>query len=141
MVTSYYGTIVKKVGESGSSIFEKDHQFATYYLAGLAFYRLDSIFNSGVINTKYKKIKFFILMLVTKLATEEKIQHLNSKRLVDKFCDPIIAILNDQTKTEKLFKKVVKIIDESGVDINDKQFVKSKSMTDGILNKWKENAA
>jgi hypothetical protein len=140
MVTSYYGTIVKKVGESGSSIFEKDHQFATYYLSGLAFYRLDSLFNSNVIDTKYKKIKFFILMLVTKLATTEKIQHLNSKRLVDKYCDPIIALLNDQLKTEKLFKKAVKIIDESGVDINDKQFVKSKSMTDSILNKWKENA-
>ncbi len=138
MVTSYYGTIVKKVGESGSSIFEKDHQFAPYYLAGLAFYRLDSLFNSGIIDTKYKKIKFFILMLVTRLSSDQKLEHLNSKRLVENFCDPIIAILNDATETEKLFKKAVDIIDQSGVAIDDKQFVKSKSMTDGILNKWKQ---
>lgn len=138
MVTSYYGTIVKKVGESGSSIFEKDHQFAPYYLAGLAFYRLDSLFNSGVIDTKFRKIKFFILMLVTKLATSEKLQHLNSKRLADKYCDPLIVILNNQNQTEELFKKAIDIIVNSGVDIDDKQFVKSKSMTDTIMNKWKE---
>ncbi len=38
LVTSYFGSLVKNVGEKGSKIFEQDHQFATYYLAGLAFY-------------------------------------------------------------------------------------------------------
>jgi hypothetical protein len=138
MVTSYYGTIVKKVGDSGSSIFENDHQFAPYYLAGLAFYRLDTLFNTGIIDTKYKKIKFFVLMLVTKLASSEKLQHLNSKRLAEKYCEPIILILNNPIETERLFKEAVDIIDKSAVDINDKQAVKGKSMTDQIFSEWKE---
>jgi len=141
LVTSYYGTIVKKIGDLGSSIFEKDHQFAPYYLAGLAYYRLDSLFNSGAIDTKYKKIKFFVLMLVTKLASKEKIKHLNSKRLVDKYCDPIILILNDSRKTMDLFQQAINIIDKSDIEINDKQVVKSKSMTDKILAKWKQEDA
>ena len=33
LVTSYYGSIVKKIGDSGSSIFEEDHQYAPYYLS------------------------------------------------------------------------------------------------------------
>lgn len=138
LVTSYYGSIVKKIGDSGSSIFETDHQFAPYYLAGLSYYRLDSLFLSGSIDRKYKKVKFFILMLVTDLASSEQLPPLNSQRKVEKYCQPILDLLNDSEKTLELFEKATEIIDESGVDIDDKQFIKSKTMTDRIIQKLKE---
>jgi hypothetical protein len=138
LVTSYYGSIVKKIGDSGSSIFETDHQFAPYYLAGLSYYRLDSLFLSGSIDRKYKKVKFFILMLVTDLASSEQLPPLNSQRKVEKYCKPILDLLNDSEKTLELFEKATEIIDDSGVDIDDKQFIKSKTMTDRIIQKLKE---
>jgi len=138
LVTSYYGSIVKKIGDSGSSIFESDHQFAAYYLAGLAYYRLDSFFLSGAIDKKYKKVKFFILMLVTDLSSKESLPPLNSQKKVERYCLPIIALLNNTEKALKMFKDAVTIIDKSGVDIDDKQFIKSKSMTDKIIQKFKE---
>ncbi len=55
MVTTYFGSLVKKMGDSGSKIFEPDHQYAPYYMAGLAFYKLDSLFNSGDIDKKIEK--------------------------------------------------------------------------------------
>lgn len=133
MVTSYYGTIVKKIDDTGSSIFRKDHQYASYYLAGLAYYELDSLFNSGVIDSKYKKVRFFVLMLVTKLASDTKLVNFNSKAKTEAYCAPIIDILNNSSKTEKLFQDAVTVIDNSGVLIDDKQLIKIKAMTDAIL--------
>lgn len=133
MVTSYYGTIVKKIDDTGSVIFGRDHQHAPYYLAGLAYYRLDSLFNSGFLDSKYKKVKFFVLMLVTKLTSDIKLSNFNSKARTEAYCAPIIDILNNSDKTEKLFQDAVSIIDNSGVIIDDKQLIKIKAMTDAIL--------
>ncbi|SEH08615.1 AIPR family protein [Candidatus Venteria ishoeyi] len=132
-VTSYFGNIVKKIGESGSSIFKSDHQYASYYMSGLCFYRLDSFFNSGMIDSKYRKVKFFILMLFPLLASEEELPPLNSQKKVEKYCIPIIDKLNNQDDAIKLFQDAIDIIDCSGIDIEDKQLIKSKSMTEKIL--------
>ena len=140
-MTSYYGSIVKKIGDSGSSIFEPDHQYASYYLAGLAYYRLDSFYLSGTINKKFKKVKFFILMLVPPLASNDPLPPLNSQKKVERYTKPIIDKLNDNDKALEIFTEAINIIVESGVDIDDKQFIKSKAMTDKILQKLAEKKA
>lgn len=83
MVTTYLGTLVKTMGSPGSRLFEEDHQFSPYYMAGLAFYRLDSLFNNGTIDKKYKKVRFYILMLFPKIASNEKFPPLNSRKSVN----------------------------------------------------------
>lgn len=138
LVTSHFGAIVKKLGASNSDLFEMDHQFATYYLAGLAFYRLDTLFTTNGIDTKYRKVKFFVLMLFRMLSSTEKIPPLNSQRKVEAYCGPIIDILNNQDKTIKLFENAIKIIDNSGIDINDKQYIKSKGITDKLTEEFKK---
>ncbi len=77
------------------------------YLAGFSYYRLDSLFLSGSIDRKYKKVKFFILMLVTDLASTDPLPPLNSQRKVEKYCQPIIDILNDSEKALALFEKAI----------------------------------
>jgi primase-polymerase (primpol)-like protein len=37
LVTTYFGQITKEIGNKKSKLFENDHQFASYYLAGLIF--------------------------------------------------------------------------------------------------------
>lgn len=138
MVTTYFGSLVKTMGQPGSGIFEEDHQFASYYMAGLAHYRLDSLFNSGEIDKKYRKVKFYLTMLVPMLASSEKIPPLNSQKKVEKYCKPIIAKLNNTAKYKKIFKTAIEIIDRSGAPIEDKQAVKSKAMTQQILEAYAE---
>lgn len=137
MVTSYFGSLTKNMGEAGSGIFEKDHQFATYYLAGLAFYRLDSLFNSGELDKKYRKVKFYLLMLVPMLTTKDEFPPLNSLKKVESFCKPIIEKLNDEYLCKAIFVAAAKIIEDSGVDVEDKQALKSRPMTDKILAAYK----
>jgi len=138
LVTSYFGSLVKNMGESGSKIFEQDHQFATYYMAGLAFYRMDSLFNSGYIDSKYKKVKFYLTMLVPMIASEDDFPPLNSQKKVEKLCAPIITKLNNESKCKSIFKVALEIIDDSNVDIENKQALKSKAITDKVLSAYKE---
>lgn len=135
LVTSHFGTLVKKLGTKGGT-FENDHQFATYYLAGLAFYRLDTLFNANTIDTKYRKVKFFILMLFRMLASSENNPPFNSQKKVETFSKPIIDILNNQEKTKEIFIKSVQIIDSSGVNIDDKQYIKSKGITEKLIEEF-----
>lgn len=133
MVTTYLGTLVKTMGNPKSNLFEADHQFSPYYLAGLVFYRLDSLFTSGVIDKKYKKIRFYITMLVPMIASNEQFPPFNSQRKTEAYCDPIIRKMNDEDICRSIFLKAIEIIDSSGAPIEDKQALKSKAMTDQIL--------
>jgi len=138
LVTSHFGAIVKKLGVKNSGLFEKDHQFATYYLAGLAFYRLDTLFITNSIDTKYKKVKFFVLMLFRMLASANNIPPLNSQRKVETYAHPIIQILDNPEQTLILFNKAIEIVDNSGIDINDKQYIKSRGITDKLIEEFKK---
>ena len=102
-------------------------------MSGLCFYRLDSFFNSGEIDSQYRKVKFFILMLFPLLASEEEFPPLNSHKKVEKYCSPIIDKLNNQDEVIEIFLAAINIINSSGVDIEDKQQIKSKTMTEKIL--------
>jgi len=133
LVTTYLGTLVKTMGNTGSNLFEADHQFSPYYMAGLAFYRLDSLFNNGTIDKKYKKVRFYILMLVPMIATEESFPPLNSQKKCERYCNPIIDKLNDESIYTNIFLEAVAIIDRSGSDVEDKQALKSRLMTDKII--------
>ena len=133
LVTTYLGTLVKTMGNPGSKLFEADHQFSPYYMAGLAFYRLDSLFNSGVIDKKYKKIRFYLLMLVPMIATNDEFPPLNSQKKCERYCTPIIEKLNSEDKCTEIFLLAIAIVDRSGADVEDKQALKSRSMTDQIL--------
>lgn len=133
MVTTYLGTLVKTMGTSGSNIFEEDHQFSPYYLAGLTYYRLDSLFTSGVIDKKYKKVKFYITMLVPMIASDQSPPPLNSQKKTERYCEPIIEKLNNEQKCIAIFKTATEIIERSNAHIEDKQALKSKAMTEQIL--------
>lgn len=133
MVTTYLGTLVKSMGNPGSKLFEADHQFSPYYMAGLAFYRLDSLFNNGAIDKKYKKVRFYILMLVPMIASTVDFPPLNSQKKCERFCAPIIDKLNNEDIYPTIFAEAVKLIERSGANVEDKEALKSRTMTDQIL--------
>jgi hypothetical protein len=137
MVTTYLGTLVKTMGNNGSNLFEADHQYSSYYMAGLAFYRLDSLFNSGVIDKKYKKIRFYLIMLVPMIATYDDLPPFNSQKKCERYCNPIIEKLNDEDLYTRIFLAAVAIVDRSGSDVEDKQALKSRAMTDDILEAYR----
>lgn len=102
----------------------------------MAFYRLENLFVSGEIDKKYRKVKFYITMLIPLVASKESIPPLNSFKKVEKYSRPIISLLNNPEKCRELFITAIKIIDDSDAKIEDKQALKSKAMTNQILDSY-----
>lgn len=123
-VTSFFGTIVKRLNEGKAQIFNNDHAYSPYYTSSFAYYKLESFFRKGSIDTSFKKVRFHILMLFRILNEKENIPPLNSARKMDKYCSELLSILNDDVKALKAFKKCTEIIENSGFDKSDRQNLK-----------------
>jgi hypothetical protein len=133
LVSSFFGSLAKKTEREDSEIFNKNHSYAPYYLSGLAFYRLESLFRSGTIDTKYRKTKFHLLMLFRLIAEEERPPRLDDKRKIESYCDKVINILLDTGSYQSVFLKAVDVINESSLDLNDKLHFKQSSMVDDLI--------
>ena len=138
LVTSFFGSIAKKLSSGESAIFKGDHSYSAYYLSGLAFYKLDSLFRTETLGKKYRKIKFHLLMLFRLLAEEENVPHLNNHKKMEKYCEPIIQKLLDNQQCSDIFKKATDIVDRSEMDLSDKQHFKQAVMVETLLNKYKD---
>lgn len=128
-VTSFFGTIVKRLNEGKAQIFNNDHAYSPYYASAFAYYKLESFFRRGNIDTSFKKVRFHILMLFRILNEKENLPTLNSTKKMDKYCEELLSILNDENKALKAFKKCTEIIEDSGFDKSDKQNLKLLSKT------------
>lgn len=131
-VTSFFGSIVKRVNDNKIKVFVPDHKFSPYYLSAYAYFKLESLLKKGAIDQSYKKLKFHILMLFRVMNELEQIPPFNSKKM-DTYCDHLLKILNDNQKCLEAFQKCIKIIDESGFDKSNKQDVKLVSKTKLLL--------
>lgn len=132
-VTTYFGKLAAKIGEKGSKLFESGHAFSTYYMAGLAYYRLDGLFSLGVIDKKYRKIKFYLLMIFPMIVSDKVMPPLNSVAKCDEYCRPLIDCLNNEVECREVFAKAIEVVDRSSVNVEDKEALKSKEMTNRIL--------
>ena len=132
-VTSYFGSIVKRLNEGKAPIFANDHTFSPYYTSAFTYYKLESFFKKGSIDSSYKKVRFHILMLFRILNGKDPLPPFNSLRKMDKYCEDLLTILNDEGKALKAFKKCIDIIDNSGFDKSDKQNLKLVSKTKVLI--------
>lgn len=123
-VTSFFGTIVRRLNEGKAQIFNNDHSYAPYYTSSFAFYKLESLFRKGSIDSSFKKVRFHILMLFRITNEKESLPPLNNHKKMEKYCGELLAILNDETKALKAFKKCTDIIENSGFDKSDRQNLK-----------------
>lgn len=140
-VTTYFGSVVKVYveGENDTQkpiIFNPLHKPIVYYTSALAYYRLDSLFRKKLIDAKYKKYKFFILALYGKLISKELglkdillPQRMNSEKFSNQFCIPVIKALRDDAASLSTFKKALEILDNSGIDLKNKETLKSSNTT------------
>ena len=140
-VTSFFGTIVKRLNEGKAQIFNNDHAYSPYYTSAFAYYKLESFFRKGSIDTAFKKVRFHILMLFKILNEKETLPQLNSIKKMDKYCQELLNILNDDIKALKAFKKCIEIIEKSGFEKSDRQNLKLLQKTRMLIEYAKQGLA
>ena len=142
LVTSFFGSIVKKLDTDGSQIFKPDHQFTPYYVSGLAYYRLDSFLRSRNadlnIDSKYKKVKFHLLMLFRLTIQPEDPPHMNSTRKIEDYCKPILKVLKDPSKSLEKFRQAIDILDKSEIDIRSREHLKQARITENLIKTFED---
>lgn len=132
LVTSFFGTLVRKLNEGKAKIFSDEHTYAPYYTSSFAYYKIEIFIKKGLIDPSYKRARFHILMLFRILNAKENLPEINSKRM-DKYCGDLLTILNDDTKALEAFKKCIDVIDNSGFDKSEKQNLKLVSKTKSLI--------
>ncbi|MBS1614165.1 MAG: AIPR family protein [Bacteroidetes bacterium] len=131
-VTSFFGSIVNRLNEGKIAIFDNDHQHSPYYTSSFAYYKLENHFRKANIDKSYKKVRFHILMLFRILFEKEPLPYFNSKRM-NKYCDPLIDILNDDQLSLAAFEKCIAVIDGADFDKSNKQDVKLAQKTKNLI--------
>lgn len=131
-VSRYYGTIVERLDKN--QIFSIDHKPIAYYTSAYAYYRLEQLFRSGSIDSKYKKCKFHILTLIPPLVSDKTVPKLNSKK-IEEHCNKIIEELTDIERSIKLIEKAISIVDSLELDLDNRDVFKKQTVTDALLDK------
>lgn len=135
LVSRFYGRIIKYLGEK---IFVKDHKPIIYYTSALAYFRLDQLFRSHDLDSKYKKCRYHLLMILSYIVDENPKPNFNAHK-IEEYCNKILTELDTKEKSIDIFNKITKIVDNSGVNINDRDLFKLQSTNDSLLKSFKKN--
>jgi hypothetical protein len=106
-------------------------------VSGLCYYRIEQFFRSGDLDSRLKKARFQIMMLVRLLALGEEIEQFNSNK-IEKRCEEFKSLLLDEKKALTLFNEAVEIFENSGID-KDKRQYKSESETELLLTSYRNH--
>lgn len=136
-VTSFFGIIVSRLNEGKAQIFTADHVFSPYYTSAFSYFKLETHFRRKNIDRSYKKVRFHILMLFRMLYQPDTLPDFNSKKM-DKYCQTILDILNDDEQSLEAFTECIKVIDNADFDKSDKQDIKLLSKTKNLISYTKK---
>lgn len=128
LVSGYYGTIVRRFS---GQIFGDDHKLSPYFVSALSYYRIEQFFRSGDLKTEYKKARFQLMLLVRLIAMGETLPPFNSRK-IEASCEEFKAKLIQEAESLALFKQAQEIFENSGIDLDKKQY-KSESETELLI--------
>ena len=144
----YLSSYTKEIGNN--NIFDSRHDPKAYYMSGLCYYVLDTFLHStreNTIDKKYKKCRFFMLMLFPLIVnnmnhTKVKDIKLNKEKSVSDFCDPVIEKLKSSSESLNIFNIAIDVIEKSNIDYNkDYQPSRSKETIAKVLNNYNQTIA
>src|SRR6185312_7256210 len=95
-------------------------------------YLLEYLFRNQKIDSRYKIVRFQILLALRLLANPDAVAQLNSKH-VETYCDKICAVLWDNNKMEKVFEKAIKAVDSVAGETLDRDQLHTITFTDALI--------
>lgn len=124
----YYSTLLKQIG---NRIFRSTHDPLPYYLSALANHRVEGFFRNRSLDAKYRTIKYHMLMGLRYHLGEGHLPEMSSNR-IRSYCEGIVGVLRDDTAALANCQEVAGRIEAIGVDISNRDNVKTQSFTDSV---------
>jgi len=77
-------------------------------------------------------------MLFRLIVQPEDAPPMNSERLMEKYCKPILAVLDDTSECLKMFRKATEILEKAEMDIKSREHLKQARITDTLIREFEK---
>ena len=132
LATRYFGALFS---EFGKELFKEDHKYLPYYTAALIYNKLENLFRNGVIDKKYKKIRFFILMML-RLEYEKSGYPKFESSKSESYCNDLLAHVKIEENLKKLIAKVLIKLDSLAIDYESTEISKSAKLVENCKDQY-----
>lgn len=131
LASRYYGKLLSSI----DGVFSDDHQLLPYYTCAFTLYRLEYLFRNKTLPSQYRKFKYYILMMLKYSLAEDKIPEMNARKM-NKLCEVILRVANDNVKLAEEVNKITPLIDKYVDDITSNESTKSASLVDSLKSEF-----
>lgn len=131
LASRYYGKLMASV----DGIFNEQHKLLPYYTSAYTLYKIDYLFRNKFIEARYRKFRYFILMLIKYDLAAEKIPELNANK-IEKLCNSILKLVNDNEKLIKKIEFLLSLLDKNIEDISSTEVTKSAALVDKLKKEY-----
>lgn len=131
LASRYYGKLLSSI----DGIFSDDHQLLPYYTCAFTLYRLEYLFRNKTLPSQYRKFKYYILMMLKYSLAEDKIPEMNAHKM-NKLCEVILKVANDNVKLVEEVNKITPLIDKYVDDITSNESTKSASLVESLKSEF-----
>ena len=127
----YSGSLWNEVEKS---IFVQNHELIPYFTSALAYYKLEFMFRNSILEKKYRKFRYHLLMILRYQVGGREVPDLHVNRRIEPYCQNIIDILSEQGSAISSFEAATEIIDSLvSPEDDDRDIVKNQSFTESVL--------
>lgn len=126
LATRYFGALFT---EFGKELFKEDHKLLPYYIAALIYNKLENSLKNGIIDKKYKKIKYFILMML-RLEYEKKGYPSFESNKSEKYCNDLLLHIKNEENFKLLLKNVLTKLNTLSIDYEGTEISKSSKLVE-----------
>lgn len=106
----YYGELMEA---KRAQMFVADHSPFPYYISARAYIFVEAMFSRGELDRKHIPFKYQLLMVFRLLAESSTFPALNNRKAMEKYCEPLLSLLKDETKGRELFVRAATIVEST----------------------------
>jgi hypothetical protein len=120
--------------EIGDKIFTNGDKQLAYYYAAYAWFSLEGLFRSKVIDPSFKSARYHLLLAAHLLVDPAPAPHRNSKA-IEQRSQSMLDVLWDAPRAEDLFKSAADLMLEVTGGNLDRDHVRTEAITEAVLSK------
>ncbi|AOU03157.2 MULTISPECIES: AIPR family protein [Bacillus] len=133
LASRFYGKLLEQLSESA---FVANHQPMPYYTSAFALYKLEFYFRNKSLDSRFRKFRFHMLMMLKYFVNNENTPNMDSKK-INRYCENINKVLYGSNALN-IFKKLTDIIEDTVEDIGDTEITKKQSLNAILIEKVTE---
>lgn len=128
--TRNYKALLRSIG---NEIFNKDHKLEMYYASAYAYYKLEYLFRSGVINSSLKPARYHLIFLFRLLVSNAPLPRPNSHEMA-RYCQTIMDALWDDNVAKSKFLEAANLITQTAANNLHRDNIRTEPFTELITN-------